>query len=241
MDPGRETGRAVCFFPSGRASDSPRTEVGYVQVTSVPAVDSRAALLRLAVLVTVAVLLADVATKNWALAVVGSGYVDLGLVALTVVENEALAFSVGTGVLAPTTVVALRLGALAALLILAWRFGPASLRFALGFALVIGGGLGNASDVVLRNGAVVDFISTAPLTRGPLSGTSVEGVVMNLADVWVLAGLFLLYPLFRALGVAVQRRLVRFEERILGSGGPAGIPVEVTHLPAPRSTGSTRS
>jgi lipoprotein signal peptidase len=212
--------------------------VGYVQLASVPAVDSRAALLRLAVLVTVAVLLVDVASKNWALAVVGSGYVDLGLVALTVVENEALAFSIGTGVLGPTTVVALRLGALAALLILAWRFGPASLRFALGFALVIGGGLGNASDVVLRNGAVVDFISTAPLTRGLLSGTSVEGVVLNLADVWVLAGLFLLYPLFRALGVAVQRRLVRLEERILGSGGPAGIPVEVTHLPAPRSTRS---
>jgi hypothetical protein len=139
-------------------------------------------------------------------------------------------------VLGPTTVVALRLGALAALLILAWPFGPASLRFALGFALVIGGGLGNASDVVLRDGAVVDFISTAPLTRGLLSGTSVEGVVLNLADVWVLAGLFLLYPLFRALGVAVQRRLVRLEERILGCSSihPLLITGSGTGLPSPR-------
>jgi lipoprotein signal peptidase len=187
-----------------------------VQLASATVADSRAERLRLGALVTMAVLLADVASKNWALAAVGSGYVDLGLVALTVVQNEALAFSIGTGVLGHTTVVALRLGALAGLLILAWRFGPTSLRFALGFALVLGGGLGNAFDVVLRDGAVVDFISTAPLTRALLDGTSVEGVVLNLADVWVLVGLALLYPLFRAFGVAIQRRLLQFERRILG-------------------------
>jgi lipoprotein signal peptidase len=190
-----------------------------VQVKSVPVGDSRVELIRLGLLVTVAVLLADVASKNWALAAVGSGYVDLGLVALTVVENDALAFSIGAGALSPTTVLALRLGALAALLILAWRFGPGSLRYAVGFALVLGGGLGNASDVMLRDGAVVDFISTAPLTRALFGGGSVEGVVLNLADVWVLLGLGLLYPLCRALGVAAQRRLVRFERRFLAREG----------------------
>lgn len=182
--------------------------------------DTRAGLIRLTMLVTAAVLLADVATKNWALAAVGTGYVDLGLVTLTVVQNEGLAFSVGAGVLSYAAVLGLRLGALAALMVLAWRFGPESLRFAIGFALVLGGGLGNASDVVFRDGAVVDFISTPPVSEA-LGGTT---FVLNLADVWVLAGLALLYPLFRSLGLAVQRRLKQVEGRILGREWVAGSP-----------------
>ncbi len=175
---------------------------------------SRPELIRLSLLLTVAVLLADVVSKNWALAVVGTGYVDLGVIALTVVENEGLAFSTGAGTLSYTTVLALRLGALIALMILAWRFGPESRRSAIGFALVLGGGLGNALDVVFRNGAVVDFISTTPVARS-LGGAAAEGFVMNLADVWILIGLALLYPLVRTIGLAGQARLKAFERRIL--------------------------
>jgi lipoprotein signal peptidase len=186
--------------------------------------DSRAGLLRLTMLVTVAVLLADVASKNWAVAAVGTGYVDLGLIALTVVQNDGLAFSVGAGMLSYATVFALRLGVLAALLILALRFAPDSLRFAIGFALVLGGGLGNASDVVFRDGAVVDFISTTPLIRALGGSTMAEGIVLNLADVWILAGLALLYPLFRALGLAAQRRLRPGQRRVPGHPGAAADP-----------------
>lgn len=195
--------------------------MSFVRLASATVTDSRTGLVRLTLLVTLAVLLTDVASKNWALAAVGAGYVDLGLLALTVVENEGLAFSVGAGVLSYTAVLTLRLGALAALLLLAWRFGPDSLRFAMGFALVLGGGLGNASDVVFRNGAVVDFISTTPAARALGGSPAAQGVVMNLADVWVVAGLALLYPLFRILGLAVQRRFREVERRVLGGGSDA--------------------
>jgi lipoprotein signal peptidase len=178
--------------------------------------DSRAYLLRLAGLVTLAVLLADVASKNWAVSAVGTDTVDLGVVALTVVENDGLAFSTGAGVLSSTTVLALRLATLAAVLVLAWRFGTRSHRFAVGFALVLGGGLGNASDLVFRDGVVVDFISTAPVAGALTGGPAAAGLVLNLADIWILSGLALLYPLFRILGLAVQRRLGDVEGRVLG-------------------------
>lgn len=179
--------------------------------------DSRAGLARLTMLVALAVLLADVASKNWAVAVVGSGYMDLGFIALTVVENDGLVFSVGGGVLSTGAVLALRLAGLAGLVLLTWRFGPESLRYAVGLALVLGGGLGNASDVVFRDGAVVDFISTAPIVRALGGGSAAEGVVMNLADVWILTGLAMLYPLFRVLGLGIQQRFRQVEDRILGA------------------------
>ncbi|NIP78625.1 MAG: hypothetical protein GWM90_05235 [Gemmatimonadetes bacterium] len=177
--------------------------------------DSPADLARFSSLITLAVFLTDLATKNWALAMLGSGHAEFGLVALTVIENDGLAFSAGAGSLTPLSVVALRLGALAAVLGLAWRYGSSSLRFAVGFALVLGGGLGNASDTVFRDG-VVDFISTAPLIRAVAGSPTAEGFVMNLADIWILTGLALLYPLFRVLGKAAQRRFMDVESRILG-------------------------
>lgn len=191
-------------------------EMSFARFPSESVTDSRAGLFRLATLVTLAVLLADVASKTWAVAVVGTGYVDLGLVALTVVENDGLAFSTGAGALDQAVVLTLRLAALAGLLLLAWRFWADSLRCAIGFALVLGGGLGNASDVAFRDGAVVDFISTTPIARALAGSSMAEGFVMNLADLWILAGLFLLYPLFRVLGLAAQRRFRDVEERVLG-------------------------
>jgi lipoprotein signal peptidase len=193
--------------------------MSFVRYPSATVTESRAGLFRLATLVTLAVLLADVASKNWALAALGTGYIDLGLIALTVVENDGLAFSTGAGVLNTTTVLGLRLAALAAVLLLAWRFGADSVRFAVGFALIVGGGLGNVSDVVFRDGAVVDFIRAAPIPAALGGNTLAEGIVINLADVWILTGLALLYPLFRILGLAAQGRLREVEERVLGRDG----------------------
>jgi signal peptidase II len=183
---------------------------------SATATESRPAVFRLAALITVAVLLADIASKNWAIAVVGNGYVDLGLVALTVVHNDGLAFSIGAGLLDYAVVLALRLAGLAGILFLAWRFRPRSLRSAVGVALLVGGGLGNLSDLVFRDGAVVDFISTTPAARALTGSPVMEGIVMNLADVWILAGLALLYPVFRRLGLGTQQRFREAEARILG-------------------------
>lgn len=183
-----------------------------MQLPSQIVAEDRAGLIRLTLLLTLAVLLADVASKNWVLATVGTGYEDLGFVALTVVENEGLAFSFAGGLLDPVSVLALRVTALACLLLLAWRFGPERLRFAVGFALVVGGGTANAADVLFRDGAVVDFISTQPIARALLGS---DGFVMNLADLWILAGLVFLYPLFRDAGLATQRRLRQLEGQVL--------------------------
>jgi signal peptidase II len=177
--------------------------------------DSRAGLARLTGLVAVAVFLTDVASKNWALEAASRGQGHLGPTALTVVQNDGLAFSIGAGVLDSPAVLALRLAVLGVVLLLAWRFGPERHRFAVGFALVLGGGLGNAADVMLRDGAVVDFIHAAQLGRA-LGGTPTHGPVFNLADLWILVGLALLFPLFRILGLAVQRRLQAVEGRLLG-------------------------
>jgi len=184
--------------------------------------DTRTGRFRLTTLVTLAVLLADVASKNWALSAVGGGYVDLGLIGLIVVENDGLAFSAGAGALSSATVLALRLGALAVILLLAWRYGPERLRYAVGFALLLGGGLGNATDIVFRNGAVVDFISMAPIPAAVGGHVVAGGIVLNLADVWILFGLVLLYPLFRGLGLSAQRRMQVVESRMLGLDGAGG-------------------
>jgi lipoprotein signal peptidase len=179
--------------------------------------DARASLLPLAALLTLATLLADVATKDWAVATVGSGYVELGPIALTVVQNPGLAFSIGASTLGEATILGLRLAALACLLLLAWRFGGQRQRYPVGFALVLGGGLGNTSDLLLRDGAVVDFISTAPMAAVLRGSAPAHGVVLNLADLWIFAGLALLYPLFSTLGLRGQARLRDMEDRVVRS------------------------
>jgi lipoprotein signal peptidase len=211
-----------------------------VSFPSASQTDPRASLVPLTMLVTLAMLLADVASKNWALAAVGAGTVELGPIALVVVVNDGLAFSIGGGLLNAATILALRVAGLVAILGLAWRFGPYRLRYALGFAMVLGGGLGNAGDVVFRDGAVVDFISTAPIARALAGHDGAQGIVLNLADVWVLAGLALLYPLFRILGLAAQRRIRRVEGRVLGrwlAGSPGvgqGVGLDLQRVPMVR-------
>jgi lipoprotein signal peptidase len=187
-----------------------------IQIPTATVADTRLGLFRMAGLLALAVLLADIASKNWALAALGSDYIDLGLFALMVVENPGFAFSTGAGALGAATVLTLRLAALVGVLFLGWRFIGDSVRYAVGFALVVGGGLGNASDIVFRDGAVVDFISTQPIPA--LGGSdAMSAIVINLADVWILTGMALLYPLFRRIGRAAQRRFLAIESRVLGT------------------------
>ena len=164
---------------------------------------------RLTLLVILAVFMTDVASKSWALAMAGTGFGDTSIIELALAENQGLAFSTGTGTLTWPQILLIRLTVLSALVLVALRFALERLRFALGFGLVLGGGLGNAWDGAAGDGAVIDFISTAPIS--PLEG----GIVLNLADVWIFTGLALLYPLFRVAGRAAQRRFQAVEARLL--------------------------
>jgi lipoprotein signal peptidase len=176
---------------------------------------SRAGRRRLTLLVLLAVFVTDVASKSWAVAAAGTGIWSTGVLELALAENQGLAFSTGTGTLSGGHVLLIRLAVLSALVLVALRFALDRLRFALGFGLVLGGGLGNAWDGAAGDSAVVDFISTAPISRAlggdPLAG----GVVLNLADLWIITGLALLYPLFRIAGRAAQGRFRTIEARVL--------------------------
>jgi signal peptidase II len=176
---------------------------------------SRAGRRRLTLLVLLAVFVTDVASKSWALAVAGTGVGDTSLVEIALAENEGLAFSTGTGTLTGTQILVIRLAVLVALVVTALRFARDRLRYALGFGLLLGGGLGNAWDGAAGDGAVVDFISTAPISRALWSDPLAGGVVLNLADMWIITGLALLYPLFRGAGRSAQRRFVAVEARLL--------------------------
>ncbi|MEJ2502352.1 MAG: signal peptidase II [Gemmatimonadota bacterium] len=188
----------------------------FVTRSALPVVPrSRAGRRRLILLVLLAVFVTDVASKSWAVAAAGTGIWSTGVLELALAENQGLAFSTGTGTLSGGHVLLIRLAVLSALVLVALRFALDRLRFALGFGLVLGGGLGNAWDGAAGDSAVVDFISTAPISRAlggdPLAG----GVVLNLADLWIITGLALLYPLFRIAGRAAQGRFRTIEARVL--------------------------
>jgi signal peptidase II len=177
-----------------------------------------------ALLLVAAALLADWVTKGWALHLLGGDVVALPLapLSLEVARNDAFVLSAGAGALSPTLVVSVRLLGLLLILSLLSRADGLSRRSILGVALLVAGGLGNAADLIFREGAVVDFISTGVLSF-PFQGQYVHfGLVFNLADVWILAGVVLLWPLFRQVGLRVRRRLARLEGRVLARlRGPA--------------------
>lgn len=175
----------------------------------------RAGRRRLTLLVLLAVFVTDVASKSWALAMAGTGVGDTGVVEIALTHNEGLAFSTGTGTLTGAQILVIRLAVLSALVLIALRFAFDRLRYALGFGLILGGGLGNAFDGAAGDGAVVDFISTAPISRALGSHPLAGGVVLNLADLWIITGLALLYPLFRIAGRAAQQRFRAVEARLL--------------------------
>lgn len=173
------------------------------------------AMFRLATVVALAAFLLDWATKSWAVATVTGGMIPVGMFALTVVHNDAFAFSSGSGALSAANVLAVRMSMILLVTLLAVRLNTLDRRSAFGFALLIAGGLGNAADVIFRGGAVVDFISTTPITFTVAGEPLDMQFVFNIADVWVFVGIYLLWPLFRRLGIRAQERVAALERRIL--------------------------
>lgn len=174
-------------------------------------------LLRLSLILTVGAFAADVVTKTLATELLRDGGVPLGPLLLEVARNEAFAFSSG-GNAPPWLVLLVRGLGVLAIFTAGCIWGRGHRRYALGFALILAGGAGNAVDMVLRGGAVVDFISTGPIHFGADQAMSMT-FVFNLADVWILIGLVLVFPLLQQLGRAVQRRMAAFEARLLGRLG----------------------
>jgi lipoprotein signal peptidase len=173
---------------------------------------------RLAVLVALAAFLVDWASKSWALASLDTAR-PLGALVLDVERNTAFAFSSGAGSVEPWMVGGIRLLVILAIVLLAWRLAPRRRRYAAGFALLVAGGSGNAADIVLRDGAVVDFIGTGPMQLY-LAGAPLNiNFVFNVADVYILLGLALLAPLIRAGALSVQRQIVGWERRVLRRAG----------------------
>jgi signal peptidase II len=171
-------------------------------------------LLRLATLLAIAAFLADWATKSWALHTL-DGTMPLGSLLLGVERNDAFAFSSGAGAVSPALVIGVRLFALVAIAWISHRVAPRSRRYAAGVGLLLGGGFGNAADIVFRGGSVVDFIGAGPFSFD-WSGELVHfHFVFNLADLAILIGLGLVAPLISGAATAVQRRIAQWEARLL--------------------------
>lgn len=170
---------------------------------------------RTALLLMAAAFLMDWASKSWALNVLGGDVVPLGALSLEVARNDAFVLSAGAGAVSPTLVLSVRLLGLLLLLMLLSRADTLSRRSVIGVSLLVAGGLGNAADLMFRNGAVVDFISTGLMTYRFYGEPVQFGLVFNVADLWIFAGVFLLWPQFREVGLQVRRRLARIERRVL--------------------------
>jgi len=159
-----------------------------------PGQPSRSPPLRLALLAAAAAFLFDWATKSWALDTVHNVAMPLGNLTLGVARNDGFAFSSGEGHFSPATIAAARVLILTAVLYTFRGLVRSSRRSAVGLALVTAGGSGNAADVILRDGAVIDFIAAGPF-------------VFNLADIAILIGVALLAPVIQSWGIDVQQRM----------------------------------
>ena len=116
-------------------------------------------IMRLAALVAVAAFLADWASKEWALQHVTA---TAGSLLVQPTHNGAFAFSAGAHFIATDFVVFARLIALYALGVVFGRLLICDRRSALGFGLLLGGGIGNTADLAIH-GAVLDFLNVGPL------------------------------------------------------------------------------
>lgn len=167
--------------------------------------------LRFAVLVGLLAWLLDWVSKSWALTSLVHAPVALGSrLLLRVTHNDALAFSSFQSI-PLESVLSLRITCIVVLAVLAVRFAAESRRLACAFALLLAGGLGNVADVLLREGAVVDFIGVRPI---PFADTDLA-VVFNLADIWIKVGIVLAFPLIRRAAVRTQEASDAFERRLL--------------------------
>jgi lipoprotein signal peptidase len=178
--------------------------------------------LRLATLLAIAAFLVDWATKSWALQYLHGAAVPLGSFALGIERNPAFAFSSGAGYVSPWLVVAIRLAALATLVLASRRVAVLNRRYACGFALLLAGGFGNAGDIVFREGAVVDFIGAGPFAFAWAGELVHLHVVFNAADIAVVIGLGLIAPLVRTWALALQRRAAGLEARWFARRAPLG-------------------
>ena len=163
---------------------------------------------RLAILTTIAALLLDFATKSWAIDSL-NGTTPFGALLLGIEHNAAFAFSAGAGLVSRELVAGVRLGALAALVLLATVLGVRERRHAAGVGLILGGGLGNTGDLIFRTHGVVDFIGVGPFEVDFGGRDVVFGLVFNAADVAVLVGVVLLTPVIQLWAIAAQTQLAR--------------------------------
>lgn len=167
--------------------------------------------LRFAVLIGILAWLVDWVSKSWALTAIANRPRELGdAVLLRVAHNDALAFSSFQSI-PLESIVSLRITCILVLAVLAIRFAAESRRMACAFALLLAGGLGNVADLLLRGGAVVDFIGVRPL----LFADPDLAVVFNLADIWIKVGLVLAFPLIRRAAQRTQEASDAFERRLL--------------------------
>lgn len=171
-------------------------------------------LVRLAVLVTIAALQLDWVTKSWALQAL-HGTMPVGGLLLGVEHNPAFAFSTGAGMVSQELVASVRLGALTLLVVLAVTLGLRARRYAAGVGLILGGGLGNTVDLLLRSHGVVDFIGAGPFSLRLGDRDVVFALVFNAADVAVLVGVVLLAPVIRQWAIAAQQRIGEWGRRWL--------------------------
>ncbi len=171
--------------------------------------------LRRATLIAIAAFLVDWATKSWALRAVGDVNIPLGSLVLGVHRNDAFAFSTAAGKVSPLLVMAVRISALVAVVILSRRVVAQSVRYSSGVALLLAGGFGNAADLLFRGGAVIDFIGAGPWTFTWAGERIHLGFVFNAADMAIFLGLGLVMPQIQLWAADKQKRLARWESRWL--------------------------
>lgn len=176
--------------------------------------DAIAERLRLVALLAAAAFTADWASKAWALDALHEP-MALGALLLDIERNAVFAFSSGEGIAPTAAVVGLRLAALLLIALLARRIARHGLRYAAGLGLVLGGGFGNAADLLFRDEGVVDFIGAGPWRLALGDALYRFHVVFNGADLALLVGIALLAPLIRDWALALQQRLARWERRWL--------------------------
>ena len=145
--------------------------------------------------VAAAVLLADQASKTWALHHVpespGGRHV-IGTVWLVLTFNSGAAFSLGRGVTPVVEGVVVVL--VAWLLVFSRRASrAASAPLAIGLGLLVGGAAGNLIDRVFRHdhGAVIDFIDALRI------GSHDRWPVFNVADAAIVVGVAILVLAYR--------------------------------------------
>lgn len=165
--------------------------------------------MRLAALVTIAVFLADWASKLWAAEIVASGATFDPLLLLPT-HNTAFVFSAGADQVDALFVMATRFAALYGLAYVFSRKVICDERSAAGFGFVLGGGIGNTADLAADN-AVLDFMNVGPFPFEMAGELFRIHFVFNAADVAILIGIAMLAPRLQVCALQLQRRVAAWE------------------------------